>query len=123
MCAPGQHGVCCMLQALVASIEGTMRESRESLKGMDTYKAQLHRIWPKEDVQHWVTSFNECMQQAQSARDAALDLARNKGQVFTLLLHAAMTSYTSVSSLRRISAEQPCTLLYCPALGPGTAAV
>ena len=69
-----------------------MRESRESLKGMDTYKAQLHRIWPKEDVQQWVTSFNECMQQAQSARDAALDLARNKGQVFTLLLHAAMTT-------------------------------
>lgn len=50
---------------------------------METYKAQLHRIWPKEDVQTWVTAFNECMQQTQTARDAALDAVKNKGQVYT----------------------------------------
>lgn len=77
-----------------------MQQSRESLKAMDIYKAQLHRIWPKEDVQTWVTSFNECMQQTQTARDAALDAARNKGQVHVLLLHAAMKSCLSVQKFR-----------------------
>ncbi|KAL3140871.1 hypothetical protein ABBQ32_005407 [Trebouxia sp. C0010 RCD-2024] len=75
-----QHNYEKQLKALIGSIEGTMRESRQSLKGMDTYKAQLHRIWPTEDVQHWWTSFNECMLQAQTARDAALDLACHNGQ-------------------------------------------
>lgn len=68
-----------MLQGLVASIEGTMRESREGMKGME--KAQLFRVWPKEDVQTWLASFSKCMQETQAAHDAALDAAKNKGQV------------------------------------------
>lgn len=58
-----------------------MRESQEGMQGMERYKAQLYRSWPKEDVQTWVTSFNKCMQQTQAAHAAALDAARNKGQV------------------------------------------
>lgn len=80
-CAHVQAEMCCVLQGLVASIESTMRESREGMKLMDRYKAQLYRIWPKEDVQTWVTSFNECMQQTQAAHDAAVAAAKNKGQV------------------------------------------
>lgn len=71
----------CMLQGLVASIDGTMRESRAGMKGMDKYKAQLFKAWPKEDVQTWLASFSKCMQETQAAHDAALDAAKNKGQV------------------------------------------
>ena len=72
-----------MLQGLVASIEGTMRESREGMKGLEKYKAQLFRVWPKEDVQNWLASFSKCMQETQAAHDAALDAAKNKGQVMS----------------------------------------
>ena len=73
--------ISCILQVLVASIEGTMHESQEGMKGMQRYKAQLYRSWPKEDIQTWVMAFNKCMQQTQAAHDAALDAAKNKGQV------------------------------------------
>ena len=76
--------VCCTMQGLVATIERTMRESREYVKAMDRYKTQLYSIWAREDVQTWVTAFNELLDQTQAAHNTALDAARSKDQVCSL---------------------------------------
>ena len=69
------------MQGLVASIERTMRESREYAKAMDRYKALLHSIWSRQDVQSWVLSFSTVIKQTQAAYDAALEATENKCEV------------------------------------------